>query len=282
MRLSLVLMLVALAAPVSAKEWGDARTPVPGPARVLGGPASGCLAGAERLPNEGAGFQAVRVSRNRHWGHPSTVAFVKDMGARARQAGFGDLYIGDLAQPRGGPMASLHGSHQNGLDADIWFNLDPKPALAARDREEIAIVKLTTQDERRVDPALWRQDHARVLRMAADDPRVDRILVHFAIKKHLCETAGADRAWLRKVRPWRGHNEHFHVRLVCPAGSPDCVQQAAIPPGDGCDQTLEWWFLDAEERRRRDEAAAREAPRVQTGPPRPKLPAQCAAILRTP
>ena len=282
MRLSAVLLLVALAVPAHAKEWGDVRTPVPGPARVLGGPASGCLAGAERLPAEGAGFQAVRVSRNRHWGHPATVAFVKDMGARARQAGLGDLYIGDLAQPRGGPMASLHGSHQNGLDVDIWFNLDPKPRLAPSEREEIAIVKLTTQDEKRVDPALWRPEHARVLRMAADDPRVDRILVHFAIKQHLCETAGGDRAWLRKVRPWRGHNEHFHVRLVCPAGSPDCVQQAAVPPGDGCDQTLAWWFLDAEERRRRDEEAARERPRVQTGPPRPKLPAQCASILRAP
>jgi penicillin-insensitive murein endopeptidase len=282
MRLSAALLLSLLVFPAQAKEWGDVRTPVPGPARVIGGPVSGCLAGAERLPSEGGGFQAVRVSRNRHWGHPATVAFVKDMGARARQAGFGDLYIGDLAQPRGGPMASLHGSHQNGLDVDIWFNLDPKPRLAPAEREEIAIVKLTTPDERRVDPALWRPEHARVLRMAADDPRVDRILVHFAIKKHLCETAGADRAWLRKLRPWRGHNEHFHVRLVCPAGSPDCVQQAAIPPGDGCDSTLEWWFLDAEERRKRDEEAARAAPRPQAGPPRPKLPAQCAAILRAP
>lgn len=282
MRLSTILALSLLALPVQAKEWGDARTPVPGPSRVLGGPASGCLAGAERLPPEGTGYQAVRVSRNRHWGHPTTVAFVRDMGTRARQAGFGDLYIGDLAQPRGGPMASLHGSHQNGLDVDIWFNLDPKPRLASSEREDIAIVKLTTPDERRVDPALWRPEHARVLRLAADDPRVDRILVHFAIKKHLCETAGNDRAWLRKLRPWRGHNEHFHVRLVCPAGSPDCVQQAAIPAGDGCDQTLEWWFLDAEERRRRDEAARAEAPRPQAGPPRPKLPAQCAAILRAP
>ncbi len=282
MRLSAVLLLALLAVPAHAKEWGDVRTPVPGPARALGGPASGCLAGAERLPSEGLGYQAVRVSRNRHWGHPTTVAFVKDMGARARQAGFGDLYIGDLAQPRGGPMASLHGSHQNGLDVDIWFNLDPKPGLAAPAREDIAIVKLTASDERSVDPALWRPDHARLLRMAADDPRVDRILVHFAIKKHLCETAAGDRAWLRKLRPWRGHNEHFHVRLVCPAGSPDCVQQAAIPAGDGCDQTLEWWFLNAEERRRRDEAAAREQPRVPAGPPRPKLPAQCASILRAP
>lgn len=282
MRLSVALMLAALAVPAHGKEWSEARAPTPGPARVFGGPAAGCIAGAEALPTEGPGYQAVRVSRDRHWGHPTTVAFVKDMGARARASGFGDLYVGDLAQPRGGPMASLHGSHQNGLDVDIWFNLDPKPRLAPAEREDIAIVKLTTPDERTVDPARWRDAHARVLRMAADDPRVDRILVHFAIKRKLCETAGPDRAWLRKIRPWRGHNEHFHVRLVCPAGSPDCVQQVAPPPGDGCDATLDWWFLDADERRRRDAEAARAAPRVQTGPPRPKLPVQCAAVLRAP
>lgn len=280
---ALIAAMTLIASPAIGKEWGDVKLPVPGPARVIGGPATGCIAGAERLPPDGPGYQAVRVSRNRQWGHPATVSFIRDLGARAKAAGFADLYIGDVAQPRGGPMASLHGSHQNGLDADIWFNIDPKPALPAAAREDIAIVTLTTQDERRVDPATWRDGHARLLKLAAEDRRVDRILVHFAIKKHLCETLpAADRAWIRKLRPWRGHNEHFHVRLTCPPDSPDCVGQAAIPAGDGCDATLDWWFLDAAERRKRDEEAQRAAPKVQTGPPRPKLPAQCAAILRAP
>ena len=280
---ALIAALALVASPALGKEWGDVKLPTSGPARVIGGPATGCLAGAERLLPDGTGYQAVRVSRNRHWGHPTTISFLRELAARAKAAGFADLYIGDVAQPRGGPMASLHGSHQNGLDADIWFNLDPKPALSAVAREDIAIVKLTTADERNVDPAVWRGDHARLLKLAAEDKRVDRILVHYAIKKHLCETLPtADRTWIRKLRPWRGHNEHFHVRLSCPPDNKDCVPQAPIAAGDGCDSTLEWWFLDAAERRKRDEEAQRAAPKVQAGPPRPKLPAQCAAILRAP
>ncbi len=280
---ALVAALALFTSPVAAKEWGEIRLPTSGPARSIGGPATGCIAGAELLPPDGPGYQAVRVSRNRQWGNPATISFIRDLGTRAKAAGFADLYIGDVAQPRGGPMASMHGSHQNGLDADIWFNIDPKPALAAPAREDIAIVTLTTPDERKVDPATWRADHARLLKLAAEDRRVDRILVHYAIKKHLCETLPAtDRAWIRKLRPWRGHNEHFHVRLACPADNKDCVTQAPIAAGDGCDATLDWWFLDAAEQRKRDEEAQRAAPKPQAGPPRPKLPTQCAAILRAP
>jgi hypothetical protein len=41
---------------------------------------------------------------------------------QARDIGWGKgLYIGDISQPRGGPMTSGHASHQIGLDADIWM-----------------------------------------------------------------------------------------------------------------------------------------------------------------
>jgi penicillin-insensitive murein DD-endopeptidase len=39
--------------------------------------------------------------------------------------GWPGLLIGDMAQPRGGPMITGHESHQIGLDADIW--LTPMP-----------------------------------------------------------------------------------------------------------------------------------------------------------
>jgi len=264
-----------------AKEWHTPKLPTTGPAELFGGPANGCIAGAQALPPDGPGYQAVRLSRNRNWSHPQTVAYVRDLGARAAAQGFAPLYIGDLSQPRGGPMRDGHASHQNGTDVDIWFNLNPKPPLPPSQRETIDIVRLVTADEKRVEPAQFRPDHVRLLQMAAAPANVDRVLVHFAIKKHLCETLPpGERAWLRKLRPWVGHYEHFHVRLACPPGNPNCQTQAAIPQGDGCDATLDWWFADAEERRK---AAAAAAPvRRQTAPPRPKLPAQCAAVLRTP
>jgi penicillin-insensitive murein endopeptidase len=271
-----VLLLALFAGPAGAKDWGDVRGPAPGPTRLIGGPANGCIAGAQALPADGPGYQAVRLSRNRVWSHPQTVAYVKKLGAAAATLGLPPLYVGDLSQPRGGPMAFGHASHQNGLDADIWLNLDPKPDLAPAAREDIAITDLVLPDERAIDRTKWRPEHARLLRAAAEFTEVDRVFVHFAIKKELCASATGERAWLRKIRPWYGHREHFHVRLACPAGSPDCTPQAAIAPGDGCDASLDWWFLDAEERRK-------TAPKPKaTAAPRPKLPAACSEILKAP
>jgi len=270
------LVLAFLAGPTAAKEWGDAKRPTPGPARLIGGPANGCISGAAALPVDGPGYRAVRLSRNRIWSHPQTVAYVKKLGAAVDALGLPPIYVGDLSQPRGGPMSFGHASHQNGSDADIWFNLDPKPDLPPAAREEIAITDLVRPDERGIDPARWRPAHAQLLRTAAGFPEVDRIFVHFAIKKELCGSVGGDRAWLRKIRPWRGHTEHFHVRLACPADSPDCTPQPAIAAGDGCDASLDWWFLDAEERRKLEPKP--RPPAV----PRPKLPAACAAILKAP
>ena len=276
-------LAVSLAAPALAKEWHEPKLPTKGPTELFGGPANGCIAGAQALPPDGPGYQAVRLSRNRNWSHPQTVSFVRDLGERARAAGFAPLYIGDMSQPRGGPMRDGHASHQNGTDVDIWFNLNPKPPLPASQREIIDIVRLVTADERRIEPAQFRPEHVRLLQMAAAPANVDRVLVHYAIKKHLCEALPpAERSWLRKLRPWVGHNEHFHVRLACPPGNPNCQSQAAIPQGDGCDSTLDWWFADAEERRKAA-AAAPPSPRPrQSAPPRPKLPAQCAAVLAAP
>lgn len=271
-----VVLLALCAGDAAAKEWADIRRPTKGPAQLIGGPANGCIAGAHALPVDGPGYQVIRLSRNRNWSHPQTVAYVQKLGRAATALGLPPLYVGDLSQPRGGPMSFGHASHQNGNDADIWFNLDPKPDLAPAAREDIAVVNLVTPDERGIDSAAFRPQHVTILRTAADFPEVDRIFVHFAIKKALCGSVSGDRSWLRKIRPWRGHNDHFHVRLSCPAGSPDCVPQAPIAAGAGCDASLDWWFLDAEERRKLE-----PKPKAPVAP-RPKLPAACAAILKAP
>ena len=62
----------------------------------------------------------------------------------------------------------------------------------------------------------------RIIKAAAEDPKVERIFVNAAIKKALCRSTDTDRTWLRKVRPMWGHDYHFHIRMSCPAGSPDC------------------------------------------------------------
>ena len=103
---------------------------------------------------------------------------------------------------------------------------------------------MVAPDRKDIDPSVWHRQGA-VIRAAAQDPEVERIFANAAIKKALCREAGSDRAWLHKVRPYWGHDYHFHVRLACPSDSPECKIQAPIPSaGDGCNE-LDWWFRDS-------------------------------------
>lgn len=251
-----------------AELWAGVSSPSPGPARIVGAFALGCIGGAVGLPPEGPGWQVVRLSRNRYYGHPSLVAFIRDFAGRTRAAGYPDLYIGDMSQPRGGPMPYGHASHQIGLDVDIWLDVNPRRAALGREqRENVQVASVVLRDETDVDPARFTPEHARLIRMAAESPNVERVLVNHAIKRALCRSHRGE-PWLRRVRPWRGHDQHMHVRLRCPAGSPDCRDQPAPPAGDGCDASLDWWLTPD---------ARRPAPRPP-GPP-PQLPQACAAVL---
>ena len=213
---------------------------VPAP---FGGYAAGCLAGAERLAESGPGWQAMRLSRNRNWGHPQIIAFIERLSRAAQAAGWAGLYVGDISHPRGGPMVSSHRSHQIGLDADIWLRPPGSLKLSVAEREKINSPSMVAANRLQVNGA-WTGAHYRVIEAAARDGAVARIFVNAAIKRRLCEKRGEkDIEWLRKVRPWWGHDSHFHVRLHCPDEGA-CVDQEAPPEGDGCDAELEWWFTN--------------------------------------
>jgi len=158
------------------------------------------------------------------------------------EAGWPGLLVGDIAQPRGGPMVTGHASHQIGLDADLWLTPMPDRRLSPTERDNLAATKFVAAGGDDVDPALWSLQHRRLLETAARSAGVARIFVNPAIKRALCRDAGADRDWLRRVRPWWGHDDHFHLRLDCPPAEPQCEDQPAPPPGDGCGAELDWWF----------------------------------------
>jgi len=99
--------------------FGAKPEPAPLPARSLGAYSRGCLAGGVALPVDGPSWQVMRLSRNRNWGHPSLVDYLERLAADAPGLGWPGLLVGDLAQPRGGPMLTGHASHQIGLDGDI-------------------------------------------------------------------------------------------------------------------------------------------------------------------
>lgn len=235
----LALALPAAADPLAKDVFSAVPGPTAGTPTVVGFYSKGCLSGAMQLPETGPTWQAMRLSRNRNWGHPEMVSFLVGLSRAATQVGWRGLYIGDIGQPRGGPAASGHASHQVGLDADIWM-LPPASLQLTRGQRE-SLSSQTVVNRAGTGPSrLWSPAHAAILRAAASDPRVDRIFVDPVAKVEMCRTATGDRSFLRKIRPLNGHDYHFHVRLKCPAGSRLCEAQTPPPPGDGCAEAAQW------------------------------------------
>jgi penicillin-insensitive murein DD-endopeptidase len=263
-----------------AKElFGRKTEPAKLEARTIGFYAKGCLAGGVALPINGKTWQVMRLSRNRNWGHPQLVQFLEQLAEQAPKTGWRGLLVGDMSQPRGGPMRTGHASHQVGLDADIWLTPMPNRELTRLEREEMSATMVVREDRKDVDPKVWTPAHLNVIKAAAEDPRVQRIFVNAAIKKALCREAGHDRAWLTKVQPWWGHDYHFHVRMTCPSDSPDCTPQQPRTGGDGCGgKELDHWFTDAILHPKPSPTPS--APRP--GPRMADLPAACRQVLVAP
>ncbi|WP_436198890.1 penicillin-insensitive murein endopeptidase [Astrobacterium formosum] len=262
-----------------AKElFGRRAQPAPMAARAIGFYAKGCLAGARALPINGATWQVMRLSRNRNWGHPALIGLLEHLSVKAAKVGWPGLLVGDISQPRGGPMLTGHASHQVGLDADVWLTPMPNRELTRAEREHMSATDVVASHKRDVDPSVWTPAHLAVIKAAATEPQVERVFVNAAIKKAICREATGDRRWLEKVRPMWGHNYHFHVRISCPPGETSCKPQDPTPEGDGCGAALDWWFSDAVLH-----------PKPPKTPPKPRppltmadLPPACRDVLLAP
>ncbi|HEX6240339.1 MAG TPA: penicillin-insensitive murein endopeptidase [Polyangiales bacterium] len=258
------------------REWHQIRTPAKGDARSIGGYSAGCVQGALALPLKGPGFQVMRPERRRHFGHPLLVQFVRGLGQSAKAKRLGLVQIGDLGQPRGGPAPTGHASHQSGLDVDIWYASPPLPVAALSPEERKAASSPSVVDEATLTlNANWQPRMAQLLRSAGEDERVARIFVNPVIKRALCQQTRGDRAFLAKLRPWWGHDEHFHVRLACPTDSPECEPQSPLSEGDGCAEAEAWLSPDAQ--REREQERARYRAKIGK---KPALPAACDALLQ--
>jgi len=276
------LMMAPIAAePLAKQQFGAKTTGSAQPAAAYGSYAKGCVAGAVQLPESGPTWQAMRLSRNRNWGHPGTIDFIGKLGAfAAKQPGWNGLYIGDISQPRGGPMLSGHRSHQIGLDIDIWMLPTSRLNLSRRTRENISSISTRRANGAFVNEN-WSRTHHRILREAAKDPHVARIFVFPGAKVQMCKDETGNRSWLRKIRPWWGHHYHFHVRLKCPRGMRGCINQNPPPRGDGCADAQKW--VDDILNPPPPKPADPNAP-----PPKKRreyvladLPNQCASVLRS-
>ncbi len=262
------------------KLFGAAATPAALTARAIGSYSRGCLAGARQIAVDGPNWQAMRLSRNRRWGHPVLIGLIEKLARESHEKdGWPGLLVGDIAQARGGPMLTGHASHQIGLDADVWLTPMPSKRLTARQREDLSATSMLA-DKVSVDAKVWTDKHAALIKRAASYAEVERILVHPAIKKALCAWAGGgsggDRAWLARVRPYWGHHYHFHIRIGCPPGSTSCRSQGPTPKDDTCGKELDHWMAIFT-------APPKPPPKV---PPKPRpeitldtLPKECRVVL---
>ncbi|MEO6300613.1 MAG: penicillin-insensitive murein endopeptidase [Paracoccaceae bacterium] len=291
-RLLLVLLMMACPAgaePLAAKLFAAKTQPSNQQSMPIGTYARGCAAGNVELPETGPTWQAMRLSRDRNFGNPVLVSYLEDLSGKVTQFGWRGLYIGDMGNPRGGPMISGHASHQIGLDADVWFLPPSRLNLTAAEREKISSISIRSDDQLSVNSS-YNASYREVLKAAASDPMVDRIFVSAAIKIEMCKTAKrSDTKWLQRIRPEAGHEDHMHIRLKCPAGASLCQTQMPTVSdlskgGNGCDETLMYWVSDAYLHPKR--VAKPTTPK----PPKPHkkgpreftmadLPAQCLNVL---
>lgn len=253
--------------------WGETKAPSLGESQIIGSYTAGCLAGAASMLPDGRGYQLMRLTRGKFYGHPSLVKFIEELGTRVVRRKLGQVLVGNLGQPRGGPTLVGHRSHQIGLDVDMWYwQPVENKRLTLAERELLSSPSVVQSDGMTVNREVWTPHMAAILKAAAELEDVERIFVHAAIKKELC-TRVVGQKWLKKIRPWWGHDDHFHVRLKCPSDQEFCQKQEPVADSDECDSNLEWWF--SEEARQK----AREMDEEPAPPVMPELPEGCQKLI---
>ena len=271
----IVMLILVFWTPVLNAEsnrtnaWSQVKAPISGKARTIGGYSNGCFTGGTTLPHTGVGYETIRRSRNRYYGHPHLIEVVQWVAAKHHETEGETLLVGDLSQPAGGPMPFGHRSHQAGLDADIWFTNVP----TNKRKTDESFPRLVDLKGEAIAQSEWSPKYVRLLKTAASHPKVERIFVNWILKRHLCKTLTEDKTWLRKLRPWWGHDRHFHIRLACPPDSPNCRPQNPVAQNAICGG--ETWFSD------KAVIARRKARNGKPKARKPKiLPRACQALVQ--
>jgi murein endopeptidase len=165
---------------------------------ALGTPAAGRLVRGVQLPAWGRHFATwdpvLRRSPDRGWRRWGTDRLVRHLlrtarAYRAANPGAPRLLIGDLSRPRGGSFDARFGSighqtHQNGLDADVYYPRKDRASRPARHPSQID------------------------LRLAQD--LVDRLLRSGA----RTVIVGPNVAVKGRVVRLVNHDDHLHVRIA--------------------------------------------------------------------
>ena len=176
------------------------------------------------------------------------VALVKRLAAKARKdAGWPGILVGDMSQPRGGPMFTGHASHQVGLDADIWLTPMPDRQLSRKEREEMSAVMMVRDDRLDIDPKVFTPGHLAV------HPRRRAGAGRAADLRQCRDQEGAVPRGQGRPRLARQDAADGGATTITSTSASDarpaageCESQPAPSEGEGCKPAdLAYWFTDA-------------------------------------
>lgn len=190
-------------------------------------------------PNDGFQLRAKRLvsspqlfvrksSRDRSYGYPSLVLMLHRSAKDVAKAVVGSvMLVGDLSIKGGGPLSGHH-SHQSGRDADVGFYVKDQRERPVRSTEFVAFdgdgaakdgAAVRFDDHRNwLLVESWVKDRrAGLAHVFVSDPLRARLLRY--AREHPRFAPYADKAAVLLEQPENGepHDDHFHVRISCPA-----------------------------------------------------------------
>src|SRR5215469_9170688 len=200
--------------------FGRESMPATGPPQAIGSYVRGCLSGAIALPADGPNWQVMRPSRNRAWGHPVLIAFLERLARKLPgEAGWPGLLVGDIARSRAGPMLTGHGSHQIGLDVDIWLTPMPNRRLSLAERDGISATDVVAGDGMDIDPTAWTPDADAYRRPVEGGEIRSRVPNHQSRQRRSYRERTPRRPRRRRSRGCH-LAQGFQVRRLVPDGTP--------------------------------------------------------------
>ena len=176
----------------------------------------------------GPGFEKINPKRNHHYGSGLLVKLLEKSAVEFRKSydPNSNIYINALSKRKGGRLGR-HSSHQSGLDADIAY-LDKEKGW----REVVDSKSQLAED-------FDLERNFAYFKLLVETGYVNRIFVDKAVKLAMCQWAEKNKQMdqskevLTHLRPYKGHDDHFHLRLKCSPYYSRCRNQTA-PTELGC------------------------------------------------
>jgi penicillin-insensitive murein endopeptidase len=207
------------------------------PGKSLGSPTDGHLVGGAHL-NEAPHIRIVPIyaAGDARWGLEPLVGMI-DHAARTVRKQFDGavLSVGHLSKPGGGEI-DRHASHESGRDADIGFYVKNQQGKAIyadhfvpfrADGTAASWPGAQFDDARNwaLVGAIASDVHAHVTHIFVATPLRSRLLAY--AEKIGAPPAVRTRAAELMAQPKGAlpHDDHFHVRIGCPVGMEQCVEQ---------------------------------------------------------